>query len=246
VTDERRKLPSVNTLLERQAIQHLLSRLPRSVVVEGVRTAIDQARRGRILPNGETEWWLSKMAHPSRRGEVAAHATFAREQGLRIREMPAGVVKFEGTGDGLFHPGRFLLHAGTGPRSDAAAWSALADAYPELDILLYELGNENFYHLDTAMAPLDERRALLVREALTPAGYELARAAFPEAFDVSLDEAMRFAANAHCPDGRHVLLQRGCPRTEAWLTSQDFIPIPVETGEFLKSGGSVFCLKQSW
>jgi hypothetical protein len=51
VTDERRKLPSVNTLLEREVIQQLLSRLPRSLVVEGVRTAIDQATRSGTRPS---------------------------------------------------------------------------------------------------------------------------------------------------------------------------------------------------
>lgn len=198
------------------------------------------------LPDGRVEWWLSRMAHPSRRREVESHAAFARERGLALREMPDSVARFEGTGDGLFHPGRFLLHAGVGPRSDEAAWRALAEAHPGLDVLLYSLPNENFYHLDTALAPLDETRALLVREAFDARGLELAKAAFPASFEVPPEEALRFAANAHCPDGRHVLLQRGCPRTESWLHAQGLVPVPLETSEFLKSGGSVFCLKQSW
>jgi N-dimethylarginine dimethylaminohydrolase len=198
------------------------------------------------LPDGRRHWWLSRMAHPSRRGEVKAHAAFARARGIPTRRMPRPVVKFEGTGDGLFHPGRFLLHAGTGPRTDVKAWAALAKAYPKLDVLLYELVDERFYHLDTALAPLDETHALVVREALTRSGLALARAAFPKLFEVPMAEALRFAANAHCPDGRHVFLQRGCPRTEAWLTRQGFEPVPLETGEFVKSGGSVFCLKLSW
>jgi L-seryl-tRNA(Ser) seleniumtransferase len=56
VTDARRKLPSVTALLEREAIQDLLSRLPRSLVVEGVRTAIDEVRRGGNLPGGDDQW----------------------------------------------------------------------------------------------------------------------------------------------------------------------------------------------
>lgn len=197
------------------------------------------------LPGGGSEFWLGRMAHPQRQSEVEQHARYARARGWPVRELPAAVAAFEGTGDGLVHPGRFLLHAGVGPRSHPAAWEALAQAHPELDILLYALQDARFYHLDTALAPLDEQAALYVPEAFDGAGRELLLAAFPAAIPVPLDEALRFAANAHCPDGRHVLIQRGCPRTEDALRARGFVPIPLETGEFLKSGGSVFCLKQA-
>ncbi|TAH34494.1 MAG: amidinotransferase [Planctomycetota bacterium] len=197
------------------------------------------------LPGGGGELWLARMTHPSRRPEVEQHAAYARARGYVLREMPARVTRFEGSGDGVVHPGRFLLHAGIGARTERAAWEALAAAHPELDILLYALADERFYHLDTALAPLDERSALLVPQAFDRDGLELARAAFPDAIEVPLDEALRFAANAHCPDGRHVLIQRGCARTEAALRERGFTPVPLETGEFIKSGGSVFCLKQA-
>ena len=41
-----------------------------------------------------------------------------------------------------------------------------------------------------------------------------------------------------------MLLQAGCPRTEKALRARGYEPVPLETGEFRKSGGSVFCLKQ--
>ncbi len=56
MSDERRKLPSVNTLLEREAVRSMLGRLPRSLVVESVRTTIDEARKGRILPKDDSDW----------------------------------------------------------------------------------------------------------------------------------------------------------------------------------------------
>ena len=51
------------------------------------------------------------------------------------------------------------------------------------------------------------------------------------------------ACNACCPDGRNVLMQRGCERTGAALRAAGFTVRELETGEFLKSGGSVFCMK---
>ena len=56
MTDERRKLPSVNSLLEREAIRELMQTAPRALVVEAVRIAIDAARTGAVVPREEEEW----------------------------------------------------------------------------------------------------------------------------------------------------------------------------------------------
>jgi N-dimethylarginine dimethylaminohydrolase len=52
-----------------------------------------------------------------------------------------------------------------------------------------------------------------------------------------------FACNAHSPDGRHVVIQRGCTETNTALEQAGFAVIEVDTDEYLKSGGSVFCMK---
>lgn len=194
-------------------------------------------------PELKREAWLGKMRHPSRRPETALHEAFHRSQGLEIRSMPAEVDRFEGCGDGVQHPGRFLMHAGVGPRSQGHAWQALAQAHPQLDILRYQLVDERFYHLDTALAPLDESAALYVPEAFDATGRALVQAAFPRAIALPIEESMLFAGNAHCPDGKHVLIDAACTQTCALLTEAGFIPIPLDTSEFRKSGGSVFCLK---
>ena len=56
MTDARRNLPSVNTLLERDAIRGLLETAPRAVVVEAVRIAIEKARKGKSVPSDDTGW----------------------------------------------------------------------------------------------------------------------------------------------------------------------------------------------
>ena len=198
------------------------------------------------LPGGAREMWLARMAHPSRQGEVALHASFGLASGLGIREMPPEIGRFEGGGDGILHPGRFLLHAGIGPRSERAAWEVIAEAHPRMDVLAYELQDPRFYHLDTALAALDEQTALLVPQAFSAEGWELVTAAFPDSIEVPEEEAERFAGNAFCPDGRHVILEQGCVQTVAALQERGFHVLSVDTGEFRKSGGSVFCLKQAY
>jgi L-seryl-tRNA(Ser) seleniumtransferase len=56
VSDPRRKLPSVNALLERDGIRALLESAPRSVVVDAVRSAIEMARTGDSAPRDDPGW----------------------------------------------------------------------------------------------------------------------------------------------------------------------------------------------
>jgi N-dimethylarginine dimethylaminohydrolase len=194
-------------------------------------------------PAQQKEVWLAKMRHASRRPETALHAAFHQTRSAPLREMPAEVDRFEGCGDGVQHPKRFLMHAGVGPRSSGRAWEWLAQVHPELDILRYQLVDDRFYHLDTALAPLNEQTALFVPEAFDATGRALVEAAFPRSIALPLHESLNFAGNAHCPDGQHVLIDAACTESCAALQEAGFTPIPLDTSEFRKSGGSVFCLK---
>lgn len=194
--------------------------------------------------DGGTEVWLAHMAHASRRPEVDAHARFFEGLGIALRRLPEDAAPFEGAGDGLLHPNRPVLHCGVGNRTCAAAWDAIEAARPDLKLHRYALQDPRYYHLDTALVPLDAARAMYVPSAFDEDGRSRLHEAFDELLPIDAQEAERFAGNAHCPDGRHVLLQSGCPRTEKALRHRGYLPLPMETREFRKSGGSVFCLKQ--
>lgn len=57
MSDPRRALPSVNALIESDAVRPLLGRAPRALVVGAARAAIDAARRSPdSAPRGEHEW----------------------------------------------------------------------------------------------------------------------------------------------------------------------------------------------
>jgi L-seryl-tRNA(Ser) seleniumtransferase len=78
MSDPRRHLPSVSTLLERDAIRALLHRAPRAVVVDAVRTTVDDARSGVRAPQNDAEWVaaitaaLEKAQRPSLRRVINA------------------------------------------------------------------------------------------------------------------------------------------------------------------------------
>ncbi len=57
MTDPRRDLPSVNALLESASMVPLLQRAPRTVVVQAIRAAINEARREpAAAPDGDNAW----------------------------------------------------------------------------------------------------------------------------------------------------------------------------------------------
>lgn len=190
--------------------------------------------RARVVP--------SNMRWEERRGEVPHVVSVLEQHGYAPLRL-ATRERIEGMGDGLWHPGRRLLWAGVGPRSSEAAWAEIAERL-DLHVVLLELVEPAFYHLDTALALLSEDACLWLPEALGAESRALVEALVPRRIAADRDEAHRLlACNACSPDGVHVLIQRGCAQTNARLTAAGFTVREVETGEFLKSGGSVFCLK---
>ncbi len=183
---------------------------------------------------------LSQMRHASRQREVAAHREWFASHGYDVIESP---VLFEGGGDAVWHPGKRVLWGGHGQRTVPEAYPFLAMVFG-VEALTLELKTD-FYHLDTCFCPLDERTVLLYAKAFTRAGLALIRDHFRNVIEASEGDARdRFACNAAVSE-KHVVIQRGCTALEEKLEKAGFEVHPVDTGEFLKSGGSVYCMKQS-
>lgn len=190
---------------------------------------------------------LSRMHAEQRRGEVAHYATFFRQQGYRVEALPDSLqTNFEGMGDAIWHPGRYLLWGGFGFRTDHATYEYLAELL-DLHIITLRLDDPDFYHLDTCLSVLDEHTALIYPGTFLPEDIDLLGHFFDRLIHAPEEEARHlFACNAHCPDGQHVLIQRGCTITNQRLRDAGFTPVELDTSEFLKAGGSVFCMKQMY
>ena len=197
-----------------------------------------------LTPGGERGAVMSRMHAAQRKPEVEHYARFFRGVGYEVHDLDPDLPgDFEGMGDALWHPGRYLLWGGYGYRTDRAVYERFADklGFP---IVALELTDPAFYHLDTCLCPLDEETALYYPGAFTDEGVAAIRRHFRRVLEAPEDEARElFACNAHSPDGRHVLIQRGCTTTNDLLRAAGFEPVELDTDEFLKSGGSVFCMK---
>jgi N-dimethylarginine dimethylaminohydrolase len=195
---------------------------------------------------GERRALLSNMANDSRHKEVPLVRAALQRQGYEASLLPVRRKEtlFEGMGDCLWLPGRRFLLGGHGYRTSKTIYERVA-ACAEADVAVFELANPRFYHLDTCLAILDDRTALACPAAFTEQGWALVKAIFPRVIEVDISEAdsPRFACNAHCPDEKHVIIHPGSTHTEAALRAAGYTPVPVDTEEFIKSGGSVFCMK---
>ena len=187
----------------------------------------------------------SRMTFASRRAEIAPMLAWAASSGYRIAEAGEASLRFEGSGDAIWHPGRRLIWGGYGWRTDPRVYPALAEALG-VPVIGLPLTNSTYYHLDTCFCPIDERTVLLHAPAIAAEGLDLVRRAFERVVDVDSDEAEGFACNATAFFGRVVVIDRRAAQTAARLRSMGYEVIEVDTGEFLKSGGSVYCMKNAF
>lgn len=186
---------------------------------------------------------LSQMKYPSRQLEVPAFASWFADHGYTVVPLGKPGVTFEGGGDAIWHPGRALIWGGSGPRTQAGAYAALAEHF-SAEVLHLELSKQDFYHLDTCFAAIDENTALIYPPAFTGEGLKLIEKMFKRVIEVDDFEARdRFACNAAAFLGKYVVMQKGAKKTKSDLEKAGFEVVEVETNEFLKSGGSVYCMK---
>lgn len=196
-----------------------------------------------VARDGRPRLVPSRMAHAERAGEVPHVVRALEARGYAVDPLAGPAERLEGMGDGLWHPGRRLLWAGVGPRSDVAAWEELAERY-DLPVCLLPLADPDFYHLDTALALLSEDACLWFPPALDANARGLVEALVPRRIVAPEREARDLlACNACCVDGRRVLIEREARETMRMLGEFGFEALGLDTSEYLKSGGSVFCMK---
>ncbi len=178
---------------------------------------------------------VARFRYPQRADEAAAYLDWFRLHGYQdVRQ--ASVVN-EGEGDFLT-AGKLIL-AGAGFRSDPRSHDEVGDFFGK-EVLGLELVDPRFYHLDTALAVLDDEEVMYLPEAFSPESRELLADRYPDAIFATEEEACLFGLNA-VSDGLHVLLPPGATRLAGELRERGYEPIGVDTSELLKAGGGAKC-----
>jgi N-dimethylarginine dimethylaminohydrolase len=206
--------------------------------------AANQSFPYRSPSTGERSVFLSRMRAPQRRAEVEYFDHFYRDREYNIEQTRDPKACVEGNGDLLIHPELPVVIAGYGYRTDLVV---LEEMSQRLGLTLFpvKLLSEDFYHLDTCLSIMNGNTALIQRTAFEPEAFAGLSLLFPDLIEVDrATNVKNFTCNSHCPNGRDVIIQKGSSAVEQQLTKRGFVVHPVDTSEFMKSGGSVFCMKQ--
>jgi len=191
----------------------------------------------------------SRMRYPSRHREVAFYVEWFRKRGYKIIELNltgqgSTGEYLEGHGDLLWHPDRSRIWAAHGFRSTRGGVAKFAASMEKLGfpVVSLELVDAHCYHLDTSLCPLNLEAALIYPGAFSPESLEKIRNGFQRIHELSRDEAVQFMGNGIVVNGRFIT-PRLTPNLSRILQAENLTPIVVDTSEFEKSGGSVFCMK---
>ena len=143
----------------------------------------------------------------------------------------------EGEGDFLLVGGVIL--AGTGFRSASNSHEEIASIYGR-EVVTLNLVNPSFYHLDTAIAVLDDENIAYLPSAFDEEGLATLRARFPDAVLVNEQDASVLGLNSFS-DGYNVVIASRATDFERQLRERGYNPFGVDLSELLLGGGGVKC-----
>jgi N-dimethylarginine dimethylaminohydrolase len=186
----------------------------------------------------------SRMVHASRRREVPFYVEWYRQRGFKIIELDLGADHLEGHGDLLWHPDWSRIYAGYGFRSTQAGVEKFREAMSKLGIPVVPLRlvDPYCYHLDTCFCPLNDEAVLIFPGAYSPESLATLRQFWPRVHELTTGEAHRFMGNGIVANGSY-LTPYITPHLETILRQEGLAPVIVDTSEFEKAGGSLFCMK---
>lgn len=218
-----------------EQLRHTYLRLGHAVdVVEPVAGLPDMvyAANGGFIANDVAV--VAKFRFVERAGESKAYAAWLSSAGYRTVFTR---YVHEGQGD-LLMIGEMVL-AGYGFRTDPRAHAEISAALG-LPVVSLELVDPRFYHLDTALAVLDDHTIAYYPPAFSAATQSRLHALFPDAIVVGSADAYVFGLNA-VSDGLHVVHPAAATGFAGQLRKAGFEPVGVDLSELLKGGGSVKC-----
>jgi N-dimethylarginine dimethylaminohydrolase len=199
--------------------------------IEGLPDMVYAANGGFVIDNIA---YGASFTYPERQPEGPAYMDWFGEEGFDVR-IPKNVN--EGEGDFLLVGGVIL--AGTGFRSASNSHEELAEIYGR-EVVTLELVNPSFYHLDTAIAILDDENIAYLPSAFNDEGLAELGRRFPDAVLATEEDAAVLGLNSFS-DGYNVVIASRAKDFERQLSERGYNPIGVDLSELLLGGGGVKC-----
>jgi N-dimethylarginine dimethylaminohydrolase len=199
--------------------------------IDGLPDMVYAANGGFVIDNIA---YGANFTYPQRQPEGPAYMDWFRANDFDVR-VPAEIN--EGEGDFLLVGGAIL--AGTGFRSDSNSHEELAAIFGR-EVITLGLVNPSFYHLDTAIAKLDETNIAYLPSAFDEPSLAILRERYPDAIIATEEDAAILGLNSYS-DGYNVVIASRAKDFERQLRERGYNPIGVDLSELLLGGGGVKC-----
>jgi len=177
---------------------------------------------------------VARFRHPQRAAESVLIAAALQNLGLEVAQA-ANVNE----GEGDFRLVGDVLLAGVGMRSETSAVAEVADFFG-LPVMPLVLTDPRFYHLDTALAALDDRTLVYLPDALDPPSRGMLRDLFPGSIVATEADGAALGVNM-ISDGRRVVMSSDCPDLAERIGERGYEVVAVPLDELRKSGGGAKC-----
>lgn len=199
--------------------------------IDGLPDMVYAANGGFVIDNIA---YGARFTYPQRQPEGPAYMDWFRANGFDVREP---VEVNEGEGDFLL-VGDVIL-AGTGFRSASNSHEEIGTIYGR-QVITLTLVNPSFYHLDTAIAVLDDTNIAYLPSAFDEASLAILRERYPDAVIATEADAAILGLNSYS-DGYNVVIASRATDFERELRARGYNPIGVDLSELLLGGGGVKC-----
>ena len=146
-------------------------------------------------------------------------------------------------GDAIMDYDKKVIFGGIGMRTEAGVYKYISE-YTNYHIVTLNLTDPSLYHLDTCFSILNTNTVVVDRSGFDIESLKKIASHFDTIIEADHAENLKyFVCNCHCPDGKNVIVQKGSKDFKTKIQNAGFDIIELNTNEFIKSGGSVFCMK---
>ena len=187
----------------------------------------------------------ANFMHDERKKESALAEDYFKKKGFQIRRIAKDII-WEGQGDLLKAGDTYIV--GWGKRSDKKAKGALAERLEvrEKDMIDLRLTSGHYYHVDTALAPLDENTVVINSKAFNRTGLRKIHNRFDRVIEASDQDNSVLACNLVVVEQnkkKTIVTGKGISQAlKDQYRDHGFSVREIPMNEFRKGGGSVKCL----
>jgi N-dimethylarginine dimethylaminohydrolase len=178
--------------------------------------------------------YSAKFRHRERAPEAAHYRDWFAARGYETVE-----AQEVNEGEGDFLPVGPRILAAHGFRSDLSSHRELEETFNR-EVVSLRLARPDFYHLDTALAVLDDTTVAYLPSAFDAASQEVLADLFPDAIIAREEDAAWLGLNLFS-DGESVVMAQQATTLAEDIRRRGFEVYPVDMSELLLGGGGVKC-----